>query len=143
MKRYSVWYLPIILLVVSSATIPATTSSPDGKPLLGVGDLDISKDAIAGVEKDALNGSGEAANRLSKYYAAIRLDVVQELYWARIAAENGSDPIFMYNYAVLLNSLPNVDKNERMRVRFWLKKAADGGFEDAKKALEKAPQTTK
>lgn len=70
------------------------------------------------------------------YYGSLRLDSKQELYWARIAAENGDDSGFMYGYAVLLNSRPGVDSNERARVQFWLRKAASLGSKEAQQALK-------
>jgi hypothetical protein len=55
------------------------------------------------------------------------------LYWLLIAAENG-DPESQFRLA---NSHNVNDYASRVRQEFWLKKASDGGWEDAKKQLDR------
>jgi len=101
------------------------------KPESGNAGDSINMKDLPRIKMDALQGSGTAAHRLARYYGFVKMDFQKELYWERIAAENGDNPIYMYSYALTLRDLPNVDKNERARIHFWMKKAASQGFKPA------------
>lgn len=131
----------LALLLLGSFLVASTTNAfsdnkgQGGKPLYEDAELVIPDSELPELESQALNGSGKAAHHLAMFFGVVRNDSKAQLYWERIAAENGGDPLFMYNYAVLLNGLPDVDSNERRRIRFWMKKAADAGYGPAKEAL--------
>ena len=103
-------------------------------------DLDISESEILQLEREALNGSGEAALRLCLYYEIRKEDLEETMYWECIAAENGH-VVSQYNYAIhLLNENyikayytdPKMINRAKIRARFWLKKAAEQGHKYAK-----------
>src|SRR5579863_3683208 len=133
MKKLATLCLISITLIVPSLCVYSANQGPADKPVFGNAGAEINKNEIPGLKTNALNGSGFAAHRLARYYALILNDFNAELYWERIAAENGDSPIYMYSYAQILGNLPNVDDNEKERVQFWLKKAANAGYEPAKK----------
>jgi TPR repeat protein len=102
------------------------------KPVAGVSGLTITEKDIPAFERKALDGDPDAARRLSSFYQ-IRSDRSQAIYWATIAAENGS-VVGQYNLGFLLRDDPD-PKNQR-RAIYWLKRAAESGDEMAAQLLK-------
>lgn len=87
------------------------------------------------VEQQALDGSAEAALRLERQYA-MTARYSEAIFWATIAAENGSS-LGVYQLAYTLAYSP--DPKQRQRARYWLKKLIAAGGElgkDAKSLLK-------
>lgn len=86
------------------------------------------------LEKEALNGSPEAAFKLHNYYKFYLRNIKESMYWAQIAAENGHAKgmynygFHLFNYSNLLglDSL-NVVRAKR-RAYFWFKRAEENGI---------------
>lgn len=102
------------------------------KPVAGISGLAIAEKDIPVFEGKALDGDPEAAQRLCSFYH-IRGDRSHAVYWATIAAENGS-VVGQYNLGFLLRDDPD-PKNQR-RARYWLKRAAESGDEMAAQLLK-------
>ena len=99
------------------------TQAIQQKPTFMNQDLVIPKNQVKGTEELALLGSPDAALRLANYRTAVFPDG-KEVYWAQIAAENGS-VIGMYNYAFIMAYSPS--DGDRMRARFWLARVKELG----------------
>jgi hypothetical protein len=112
--------------------------SADAKPIFGNASLVVKKGDIPTLRTKALDGSADAASRLSRYYGFVTLDHKAERYWAQIAAENG-DPEAMYNYAIILTEYNRAEDNRR--ALFWMKKAAGKGYKAAIDYIKENPGT--
>lgn len=91
------------------------------------------------VERQALDGSAEAARRLTTMYL-IAGQLAEAIFWGSIAAENGSQ-VGAYNLGHILAESP--DPRQRRRGRFWLERSVTAGGEigrDAALELEQLKQ---
>ncbi|WP_325370531.1 hypothetical protein [Dyella sp.] len=77
---------------------------------------------------EALDGSGKAALRLSRFYSNVVTNLDEAMKWAIIGAENGDANCQYTAYAFLDRRMSSED---RRRAIFWLKKAADQGYQPA------------
>lgn len=91
---------------------------------------------IRKLEREALRGVPEAALRLHFFYELEQKDPVESFYWARISAQNG-DPMGQYEFGIMLSK--DSDPKSRQRARFWLKKSAENGNEQAEHFLKSLP----
>lgn len=73
--------------------------------------------------RQALDGSVEAALRLEQQYS-LTANYTDAIFWATIAAENGSED-GAYRLAFTLAYSPHI--NQRRRARYWLKKLVAAG----------------
>ena len=98
------------------------------------------------LKEQALQGSPDAADHVVGWYLLLMGN--GKLYWATIAAENGSRT-GAYNMASILSDRGSLDSdpygdNGRDRIWFWLKKAADHGSEYALEWVKREfPETDK
>ena len=81
----------------------------------------------------ALDGSGQAALRLSRFYSNVTLNLDESLKWAIIGAENG-DANCEYTAYGFLSRRQSPD--DQRRALFWLHKAADQGYQPAVEHLK-------
>ncbi len=99
------------------------------------------EDEVKRLQEQALKGSPDAAYRLWGYYEFTnKRDLEKRDFWEVIAAENG-DAFSQYNYGVRLSM--NKDPINKIRARFWWKKAAAKGRNWSKKFLEWAKESNK
>ena len=96
----------------------------------------LDKARMRSLQDEALAGSAEAALSLFFYHKDPSLDPEKSFYWGRISAQSG-DPVGQYEFGVLLSR--DVDPRNRRRARFWLKKAAENGNEEAENFLKTLP----
>lgn len=89
---------------------------------------EIPAEEMSSVINDALSGSAEAANRLVAFARFVTGDQSQQLYWSRIAYENGNKDAAL-SIGILLSC--HTDKSDVRRARFWLLKAEAEGSPDA------------
>jgi TPR repeat protein len=87
----------------------------------------INEKEMASVEKKALDGDPESADRLGMYYSMVKYDLKSSIYWTSIAAENGSVK-GQYNLGVLLRDDP--DPKNRRRAVYWLKRVSKSDNKD-------------
>lgn len=80
----------------------------------------------------ALDGSGDSALRLSRFYSNVTVNLDESLKWAIIGAENGDANCAFTAYALLR---ARVSPDDRRRARFWLRRAAEQGYKPAVDAL--------
>lgn len=113
----------------SNAPIPAHLDVEATKKHSLNQDLNLSDEEIRSLISQALAGSSKAAIRLGNYYAFVRSDWKAQLYWYRIAAEDG-DPDGWYSYGVVL--WESADTQDKQRAHFWIDKAAAAGVKQAK-----------
>lgn len=99
-----------------------------GKPVLANIDYSLSSDDLAKLSAQALDGSIDAAERVSNYYHYIKRDEKQSLHWALVGAENGSTWLQLIVYQDFSESKKTHDHR---RALFWLKRAADAGDQNA------------
>jgi len=91
----------------------------------------ISSAKLQKLEKKALAGSPDAANRLSTYYDYSVLNTQKRDYWVQIAAENGS-AVAQGNYGM---HFPLQKEEQNKRSVFWLEKSRSNGFAGADRHL--------
>ena len=91
---------------------------------------------IQKLEREALRGVPETALRLHLFYEFEQKDPIESFYWARISAQNG-DPMGQYEFGIMLSK--DSDPKSRQRARFWLKKSAENGNEQAEHFLKSLP----
>ena len=101
----------------------------DNRPAYGNQPFLIAPRQIQTLQEDALNGSGDAAIRLGNYYYLVKLSFAEGLYWTTIAAENGLSN-GMYSLGFHLRYSHNV--RDRIRARYWLRKAEQTGSPSTK-----------
>lgn len=105
-------------------------NKPDENVLSPIAGVVVPADEYAEVERQALAGSSEAAFRLARQYESTAR-YVEAIFWGSIAAENGSQ-VGAYNLGYTLAGSP--DPKQRIRARFWLRRAAEGGGETGRLA---------
>lgn len=86
------------------------------------------------LQERAWLGSAEAALKLYDFHTEYRSQFDERLYWARIAAQNGSTQAQLLTAKLLLSI---GDEEGRIRAWFWLNRAAKGGSRDAESLLKK------
>ena len=79
-----------VLFFAFSGFAQSQSQTREFKPISGVADLILQPDEIVKLSDEAWAGSGDAALRLSVYYANVKLDFDRSSYWTLIAAENGN-----------------------------------------------------
>jgi len=151
MKRIYVLASGVLLL---ASTPLVADDEPRGNaertsPIMLNADLNIPKEELPQLNREALLGSQEAAFRLSRFHEFVKLDYKSSEYWISIAAENGH-PVSQYNYAFFLSSdrlakvlgRDSAEERERDRQRavYWYRMAARNGVEEAVRALRKTDQ---
>jgi len=129
-RRASAMALSVFLLVVGlvreTVSQTASSSSPpaDEQPIMLNQSWELAPAEILRLKEDALNGSGEAAQRLWEFYAGIALDMPESEYWVTIEAEDGS-VLGMYSLAQYLR-----DKGDpacTIRARWWFERVVKSG----------------
>jgi TPR repeat protein len=83
----------------------------------------------------AMSGSGDAALTIAQFASRETANQQTHEKWLLIAAENGN-PTAQHAYAQILWASSRGDKINRIRARYWAKRAADQGFESGKKLLD-------
>jgi TPR repeat protein len=79
---------------------------------------------IPKLQKEALQGSSEAAHRLATYYETIKLQLDEAIYWNQIRVENG-DTDARYDLGACLIAMS--DPASRIRGRYWLMQLQSNG----------------
>ena len=129
-RRASAMALSVFLLVVGfmreavSQTASGSTQPAEGQPVMANQSWELAPAEILRLKEEALNGSGEAADRLANFYAGIALNMAEFRYWLTIGAEDGT-PLEMYNLAQYLR-----DKGEpacTIRARWWYDRVVKSG----------------
>lgn len=120
--------------------LPDSTPAASGKANTGIGRKGNPRaTAEANLDKlevEALRGEPDKALSLYLAYETEQKDPSEIRYWTRISAQNG-DPMGEYGFGVMLSK--DADLRNRLRSRFWLKKAANNGIEMAESFLESMP----
>ena len=120
--------LYVLFLIFFIVLMGELTMSGQGKPIPGIQGLVIDEKDLPSFEQKALDGNPESARRLSSFYDMVRNDRKQAVYWAMIAAENGS-VVGQYNLGFLLRDDP--DPKNRRRALYWLKRVSKSGDQHA------------
>ena|ERR1700761_674698 len=119
-EKIKLLFLMVVVLFSSGAAA--------GEPTTPESTYFLAKDQITQLTTLALGGSGGSALLLSRYYSNVTIDLDASLKWAIIGAENGDANCMYTAYAFL-------DKREsdedRLRAKFWLKKAPSLGYRPA------------
>lgn len=92
----------------------------------------LSAEKESALRSSAIGGSGADAYNLAMYYGFTKADLEEELRWAIIGAENGDAKSQWLTFCLLEKRIP---ADDRARARFWLKRAADQGYQPAQKVL--------
>lgn len=120
----SIFILALAILAVGN---PAMADAPQQQPLnLNIGAA-ITENELASLQKAALDGDGVAAFRLSRHFRFANVNRGEELYWLRIAAENGN-LAGQYNFGYELATRERSERN-LVRAVFWLRKAKAAGVD--------------
>lgn len=82
------------------------------------------------LERQALQGSGAAAQKIALFYGTGDDKLFE--YWSWIGAENG-DPLCQHNYASILWG--RKDPYSKLRAIYWMKKAAANHADWAEESL--------
>jgi TPR repeat protein len=105
-------------------------------------------ETIAMLRAKAVQGEGEAAQRLANFYGLVALDYKQELFWWRIAAEDNL-PLGQYNYGTLIADDSTAraageptdgeeGRLEKLRGQYWMDRAKKNGWKGPLDELKSA-----
>lgn len=122
MKKPSHSMMMLLLLICSGFCFAA-----DGQRFLEK-DFVLNQQQKLELANQALDGSGKAALRLSRFYSNVTLNFDEALKWALVGAENG-DLNSEYTVYGLLSRRESPD--DQRRAMFWLRRAASQGYEPA------------
>ena len=103
------------------------------KDVIGMDGVVLDSSTLKKLSEQAIDGSCEAARKVSIHYSIAQGNRSKAIYWAIIAAENG-DSVGQYNAGFLLKD--DKDPNNRRRAKYWLKKAVEQGDSLAQELLE-------
>lgn len=134
---------PIVLRSVAfAAVLWSQVSMAQNSPSATIGLQGVALDSISveRLSKQALEGSGEAARRLSRHFLMAQGNREEAKFWAVVAAENG-DVLGKYDAGFLLKDDP--DPRNRRRAIFWLKQAASQGDSLAGELLKELGEAAK
>jgi TPR repeat protein len=120
--------MPHIKLICLIAALLLSNNLSAREPTSLEGTYFLAKNQIAQVTTRALEGSGDDALSLSRYYSNVKLDLDAALKWAIVGAENGNANCMYTAYAFLEKRESDED---RRRSVFWLKKAVSLGYKPA------------
>lgn len=122
-KQLRCWsWIGLMLWAISSSALCA------GKPTFLEQDFVLTPAQQQSLVTQALDGSGDAALRLSHFYSNVAGNLDEALRWAVIGAENGDAKSALTAYALLDR---RTSEQDRRRAQFWLKKAAEQGYRPA------------
>ena len=125
-----------VLFVGFSAFAQSQGPKSSDKIVSAVSSLNLRPDEVIKLSEDGWNGAGEAALRLSMYYASVKLDLDRSDYWMTIAAENGN-AVAQYNAWVQMSDDRSSSADDKKRAVFWLRKSAAQNDPDAIRELKK------
>lgn len=117
-------YLLLVLLTLTCVTPVVATDSH----AFSEQEFVLTPQQVTNLTNEALDGSGPAALRLSKFYSNVVTNLDEAMKWALIGAENGDANCQYTAYAFLDRRISTED---RRRGLFWLKKAAEQGYQPA------------
>jgi TPR repeat protein len=139
---HAAWELENVAAYAPDPTTPGTptpampTPTPDENRPIRAGDWHLIPEAeFATAERQALDGSVEAARRLYYHYEIGEPDGYagpDSLFWITVAAQNGG---IVPRYLLGRTLSAAADARRKRRARFWLRQAADAGYGPAKEAL--------
>ena len=115
----------LLLLLVLACAIPAAVATNQA---FSEQEFVLTPQQVKQLTNEALDGSGQAALRLSRFYSNVVTNLDEAMKWAVIGAENGDANCQYTAYAFLDRRMSPED---RRRAIFWLKKAADQGYQPA------------
>lgn len=121
MKKFSCLVAILPLLLCSGFSFAAAQGFPEK-------DFVLNQQQKLELTNQALDGSGQAALRLSRFYSNVTLNLDEALKWAVIGAENGDLNCEYTAYGFLSR---RESPEDQRRAMFWLKKAASQGYEPA------------
>jgi hypothetical protein len=135
-KHFFLLMVPSLLVVCAVAVAgqvePALGLRIDKQPARTDPYGSLSEKEESDFRSSALAGSGADAYHLAMYYGMTKVDLEASLRWAIIGAENGDARSQWLAFSLLEN---RAEADERARARFWLKRAADQGYQPAQKEL--------
>jgi TPR repeat protein len=126
------FYLMLVMSLILGLGSAMAQQKTD-KPVIGMDGVALDSATLEKLSVQALDGSGEAARKVSIHYLMTQKDRKKAIYWALIAAENG-DSVGQYHVGFLLKDDP--DPNNRRRAIFWLKKSLEQGEHLAQELLQ-------
>ena len=115
----------LLLLLVLACAIPASVAANQA---FSEQEFVLTPQQVKQLTNEALDGSGQAALRLSRFYSNVVTNLDEAMKWAVIGAEDGDANCQYTTYAFLDRRMSLED---RRRAVFWLKKAADQGYQPA------------
>jgi hypothetical protein len=125
----------LILASVLAASISGGQPGlADDEPVMGNAPFIIPSADLPTIEKQALEGSPDAAQRLYRYYRKVALNSEAAVYWAQIAADNGDAT---GQYAFGLELLERKDEDSAVRAKYWIRRAAEQGNSRARDVLDR------
>lgn len=128
--------LNVLYIVALGFCAPADASKKAPPEYLApsIAELSLSAKEVKILTDSALLGDAEAALRLNSFFAMVRVDKDKALYWAIIAAENGS-AVGECNAGLLL--MESREPEARLRAKFWLLRAHNHGNPRAAELLKR------
>lgn len=135
MKNRWLFLVSIVLLAACSNTQVTNEALNKTRVEMQIVDTNrpLSKEDVDLLQKQAAQGSGASAYKLSMYYMTTKQNAAEHRYWLIVSAENGF-PIGMYSLGICLRNgvFKSNDKEiDRIRGQFWIERARDAGYEVA------------
>lgn len=109
-------YIFVWLLIFNAISIPIVIGQSTTAKYHSNESLYISNENLEVLKLAALDGSGEAANKIATYYVFYKSDRAMGLYWLTISAENGYY-LGCSNLISMLKTAP--DPKLQRRAKFW------------------------
>jgi TPR repeat protein len=129
----------IIDLLLGITVVFSGCSNPHANSPVTNASLALSQEQIGSFATLAEQGDGEAAFKLSEYYAFWKFDQKASLKWLSIAATNGNVS-GEYNLAHYYSTKGNRNASDTASARYWYSKAAATGDAAAAARLREIDQ---
>ena len=126
-------YLLLVLLTLA-CVVPAVAADSQA---FSEQEFVLTPQQVTKLTDEALDGSGPAALRLSRFYSNVATNLDEAMKWAIIGAENGDANCQYTAYAFLDRRIFTED---RRRALFWLKKAAGQSYQPAVEHIRNSKQ---
>ena len=98
-----------------------------GGPHTSVEAFQIPKGDIPKLEAQALLGSGDAAYRLSQFYAFVAIDSKEADFWLNVAAQDDNSTA---QYGLGLHLSDSSNERDHLRACYWLGRSKQKGSKD-------------
>lgn len=122
-----------LLSIVMALSVSTLVRGAMEEPIAIDEGFSLSTELISRLKVGAAKGDSEAALKLSLHYSSgVNVSKSDARFWRQIAAENGN---VVAQYTIWFFDHESEDEFVKERALFWLRKAAEAGYDRARKEL--------